>query len=164
MEVPVKTLEALCELWRNALIGLLIIDVEGFEREVFRGSAGLLRSQRPRLVMFESLNQQLDPMIGSLLNDAGYRVFQLDDSGILRCMFHFDRRFLSIKISRRASNRLQMIFPGRVIATTFKGTAGEFVLSIREETGMPALKTAGAAWKEKVRPRVPLLASVPLIG
>jgi FkbM family methyltransferase len=80
-EVPVATLDSLCELWRNKPIGLLKIDVEGFEGEVFRGGAALLRSHRPGLIMFESLNQCLDPLIGKALSDAGYQVFQLDESG-----------------------------------------------------------------------------------
>ena len=81
MEVPVQTLDALCDLWRDAPIGLLKIDVEGFEAEVFQGGAALLRSHRPRLIMFESLDQHLDPLVRKGLNDAGYGIFQLDESG-----------------------------------------------------------------------------------
>jgi FkbM family methyltransferase len=81
IEVQVRTLDELHELWRDMRIGLLKIDVEGDEAEVFGGGVELLRSQRPRLVMFESLGRCVEPRIARLLNDAGYRIFQLDECG-----------------------------------------------------------------------------------
>jgi FkbM family methyltransferase len=81
VEVQVKTLDEFQDVWRGMRIGFLKIDVEGYEAEVLSGSVKLLRSQRPRLVMFESLRGRVEPRIARLLDDEGYRIFQLDESG-----------------------------------------------------------------------------------
>jgi FkbM family methyltransferase len=60
-------------------IGLLKIDVEGYEREVLFGAAHFLKNSRPKLIMFESLNQQVDPDVAKTLRDADYSVFQVEE-------------------------------------------------------------------------------------
>jgi FkbM family methyltransferase len=78
---------ALCSLdqlrgrWQGRSIGLLKIDVEGYEREVMAGARGLLAENRPRMVMFESLSGHLDAGVAEVFSEAGYRVFQLDEEG-----------------------------------------------------------------------------------
>lgn len=79
--VPLVCLDDLRHLWAGRAIGLLKIDVEGDEADVFRGSRQLLRDQRPRVIMFESLSRRLDKNVGRLLADSDYVVFQLDAEG-----------------------------------------------------------------------------------
>lgn len=67
--------------WKNKSVGLLKIDVEGFEEHVFRGGQTLLQQDRPRLVMFESLSETINPDIATLLRECSYTVFQLDAEG-----------------------------------------------------------------------------------
>lgn len=81
VQVPLVCLDDLRHLWAERSIGLLKIDVEGYESEVFRGSRQLLRQNRPRVIMFESLSQTLDDDVGTLLSDCAYIVFQLDAEG-----------------------------------------------------------------------------------
>lgn len=82
VEVLVKPLDALAGLWSDAPVGLLKIDVEGFEAAVFRGAAQMLRSRRPGLIMFESLEGRLSPEIVKVFTETNYRPFQLDSDGI----------------------------------------------------------------------------------
>jgi len=79
--VPIRPLDSYRELWKGKPIGLLKIDVEGFELDVFRGASETLRQDRPRLIMFESLAGQIDPAIEEQLRAADYCVFQLDQTG-----------------------------------------------------------------------------------
>ena len=79
--VPLTALDDLRGHWRERKVGLLKIDVEGYEREVFCGSRQLLAQDRPRLIMFESLAGSVEPEITALLRDANYVVFQLDANG-----------------------------------------------------------------------------------
>lgn len=81
VEVPLVCLDDLRHLWGKAPIGLLKIDVEGYEVEVFRGSGQLLQKDRPPFIMFESLSKELDRAIGSVLENNEYVVFQLDTLG-----------------------------------------------------------------------------------
>ena len=81
VEVPLVRLDDLSHLWESRSIGLLKIDVEGYEREVFIGSRRLLEKHRPGLIMFESLSWSLDRRVGSLLASCEYVVFQLDLQG-----------------------------------------------------------------------------------
>lgn len=69
--------------WRvfGTEVGLLKIDVEGFEAAVFRGAAQMLRSQRPGLIMFESLEGRLSSEIGKVFTETDYRAFQLAGDG-----------------------------------------------------------------------------------
>ena len=60
-------------------VGLLKIDVEGYEREVFLGAAQFLTRTRPNFIMFESLSQHLDFEIAKILREADYSVFQLEE-------------------------------------------------------------------------------------
>jgi FkbM family methyltransferase len=88
VDVAVVTLEQMRGHWRNQPIGLLKIDVEGYEEQVFQGSKAVLATDRPRFIMFESLNQTLDPAIKTLLDEYNYLVFQLDPDGkpdYMRC-------------------------------------------------------------------------------
>jgi FkbM family methyltransferase len=81
--VPVRivSLDSLASLWRGLPVGLLKIDVEGFEVAVFRGATQFLETCRPKLVMFESLKGELEPGIGETLRAADYAVFQLNHNG-----------------------------------------------------------------------------------
>jgi FkbM family methyltransferase len=79
--VRLASLDSFRPHWSGRRVGLLKIDVEGSEREVFAGAGALLREDRARLVMFESLGGALDEGIASLLAGARYSVFQLDDTG-----------------------------------------------------------------------------------
>ena len=79
--VRVASLDSLLDLWRDLQIGLLKIDVEGFEAAVFRGATAFLQKISPKLVMFESLQGKLDNEIGDILRAIGYDIFQLDANG-----------------------------------------------------------------------------------
>jgi hypothetical protein len=81
VEVVVSSLDALASCWDSSPVGLLKIDVEGFELDVFHGAVQMLTSRRPRLIMFESLAGRLYPEIASVFADIGYRAFQLGDHG-----------------------------------------------------------------------------------
>ena len=81
VEVPLVRLDDMRHLWADRRIGLLKIDVEGYEQEVFRGSRGILAEQRPRLIMFESLTGAVNSEILALLAACSYHVFQLDQAG-----------------------------------------------------------------------------------
>ena len=81
VEVPLMRLDDLRPLWEGRRIGLLKIDVEGYESDVFRGAAQFLRVDRPRFIMFESLKGHLDEEIASMLAESGYAVFQLGADG-----------------------------------------------------------------------------------
>lgn len=81
VEIPLLPLDALRHLWRGRRIGLLKIDVEGYEPHVFRGARELLRTDRPRFVMFESLSGTIDHKVADLLAAAEYSVFQLSQDG-----------------------------------------------------------------------------------
>lgn len=81
VEVVVKPLDAQAGLWNDAPVGLLKIDVEGFEAAVFRGAVQMLRSKRPGLIMFESLEGRLSPEIEKVFRETEYRAFQLDGDG-----------------------------------------------------------------------------------
>ncbi len=79
--VPLKRLDDLRDLWHGRAIGFLKIDVEGGELDVFLGAADLLKEDRPRMIMFESLTGGLDPDIRHQLELARYQIFQLADNG-----------------------------------------------------------------------------------
>jgi FkbM family methyltransferase len=81
VEIPLVRLDDLRDLWHGQPIGLLKVDVEGYEQHVFRGARELLRIDRPRFVMFESLSAKIDPNVAALLADAEYAVFQLGPDG-----------------------------------------------------------------------------------
>jgi len=81
VEVPLVTLDSFRPHWSGRRVGLLKIDVEGYEREVFAGARDLLREDRPRLVMFESLQGSVDSEVAPALRNARYKVFQLDEAG-----------------------------------------------------------------------------------
>src|SRR5262249_51773220 len=53
--------------WQGHRIGLLKIDVEGFEVEVFSGARNVLQQDRPRLIMFESLADRRDDEVRAIL-------------------------------------------------------------------------------------------------
>jgi FkbM family methyltransferase len=78
VEVPLVRLDDYRPLWAGCRVGLLKVDVEGYEPEVFEGARCLLRDDRPRLVMFESLLGEIDKRIACALAAHKYAVFQLD--------------------------------------------------------------------------------------
>ncbi|MEM8911830.1 MAG: FkbM family methyltransferase [Planctomycetota bacterium] len=79
--VRLMPLDAFRHHWSERKIGLVKIDVEGFEAGVFAGAADTLHFDRPRLIMFESLAGGVDPKIDEVLKEARYEVFQLNESG-----------------------------------------------------------------------------------
>jgi FkbM family methyltransferase len=79
--VRVEPLDYSRHLWRGKTIGLLKIDVEGFEVQVFNGACLTISEDQPRLIMFESLDGRPDPRIVTTLSKAGYSIFGLDSSG-----------------------------------------------------------------------------------
>jgi len=81
VQVPMRSLDSFRANWFNTGIGLLKVDVEGFEPEVFKGAIATLREIRPRLVMFESLGGTVNPSIAKTLQETCYSVFQLDCHG-----------------------------------------------------------------------------------
>jgi FkbM family methyltransferase len=81
VEVPMMRLDDLRFLWSERRVGLLKIDVEGCEVDVFRGATQFLRVERPLFIMFESLTGRLDEEIESILSAAEYDVFQLGEDG-----------------------------------------------------------------------------------
>lgn len=80
-KVEIRALDSQRESWRGRALALLKVDVEGYEREVLEGARAVLKEDRPRAVMFESLSGALDPDIATLFSQAGYHVFQLDEQG-----------------------------------------------------------------------------------
>jgi FkbM family methyltransferase len=81
IKIPLRPLDAFRDLWRDRPVGLFKIDVEGYEAQVFRGGDAVLRKDRPRLIMFESLEETLDTDIRNFLQERDYVVFQLDEQG-----------------------------------------------------------------------------------
>jgi FkbM family methyltransferase len=81
VEVPLVSLDEYRQRWSGRRIGLLKIDVEGYEPQVLQGANQMLRSDRPRLIMFESLGGDVDATISATLANAGYAIFQLDQGG-----------------------------------------------------------------------------------
>ncbi len=79
--IPMSPLDSFRDRWKGRRIGLLKIDVEGFEDQVFAGAKNTLKEDRPELLMFESLDGAPDEAIVSVLTAADYQIFQLDDSG-----------------------------------------------------------------------------------
>jgi FkbM family methyltransferase len=79
--VPLVCLDDYFDTWNQSHIGLIKIDVEGYEYEVFKGARKILQHKRPRLIMFESLQGKLDTSISHLLTEAEYEVFQLGLNG-----------------------------------------------------------------------------------
>jgi len=84
MQVPVTTLDRFAASRGIERIGLLKIDVEGFEPEVLRGTSGLLRAGAIDLILFEYSpgfyrQRGIDPRAPlAVLEEHGYRVSTLD--------------------------------------------------------------------------------------
>lgn len=84
MRVPVTTLDRYAGEQGIERIGLLKIDVEGFEPEVLRGASGLLSTGSIELLLFEYSprfyrQRGLDPRAPlAVLDEHGYRVSTLD--------------------------------------------------------------------------------------
>jgi FkbM family methyltransferase len=76
-KVRLLSLDSLLPDFANREVGVLKIDVEGYEREVFLGARRFLREVRPRLVMFESLEQRLDEVLREVLSATLYTAFKL---------------------------------------------------------------------------------------
>lgn len=75
-EVPIETLDQLAAEMvdrRDVPIGLIKIDVEGYEEEVLRGAMGVLKAHRPDIVVEAQCDDALQGVKG-LLSPLGYRV------------------------------------------------------------------------------------------
>ena len=81
VEVRLVPLDDYRHYWQSSPVGLLKVDVEGYETEVFLGGDRLLREDRPRLIMFESLSGCLDTRLAAIMASHRYTVFQLGDDG-----------------------------------------------------------------------------------
>jgi FkbM family methyltransferase len=103
IKVPLFTLDSIRDKWFERRIGLIKIDVEGFEGEVFHGARTTLREDRPSLVMFESLGGALESRIASELRDAEYLVFQLDSDGHPDFTRATAQNLFAVAIERRAT-------------------------------------------------------------
>jgi FkbM family methyltransferase len=82
MEVPLVALDDCRDRWQGRSVGLLKIDVEGFEGEVFAGARVTLSTDRPKVIMFESLEGRIEPRIAEMLSEADYVAIQLDKHGL----------------------------------------------------------------------------------
>lgn len=77
--VPITTLDAMSDTWIGKTVGLLKIDVEGFEDVVFDGARNFIAKHRPRLIMFESLTGSLSQTVASVFAASKFDVFQLEN-------------------------------------------------------------------------------------
>jgi FkbM family methyltransferase len=74
--VPVLTLD---EAVADMRIGVMKLDVEGYELEVLRGATRLLEEQRIRDIVFEEFDEPPTP-VTSMLEGFGYAVYSLDQA------------------------------------------------------------------------------------
>ena len=74
-------IDELRDNWKDLTVGLLKIDVEGYEEEVFKGASELLLNERPHFIMFESLSGKIDDGIMKILGNFKYIPFQIDKNG-----------------------------------------------------------------------------------
>ena len=82
IEVDQVNLDGYCSHFKTKEIGLLKIDVEGYELNVFKGAREFLTYCHPKIIMFESLEGSIDKEIEQILNESGYLIFQLDGNGL----------------------------------------------------------------------------------
>lgn len=75
------TVDSLRAKWAGCRLGLMKIDVEGYEEMVLIGATTTLSLDRPRVVMFESLDGQPNAGVLRVLAQAHYVVFGLDGDG-----------------------------------------------------------------------------------
>lgn len=80
-EIKIVTLDSCRTMWQSRKVGFLKIDVEGHEPAVFAGAKEMLRGDRPKLIMFESLDGKVESSIRRILDDANYTIFQLNSNG-----------------------------------------------------------------------------------
>jgi FkbM family methyltransferase len=100
VEVPCTTLDEFCAAQEIARINFLKVDVEGYECEVFRGAARMLREQRIETICFEI--SQI-PLKGAgrtarevflALETAGYTAYSYDEaSGAFKGPVHDSDEF-----------------------------------------------------------------------
>ena len=102
-EVPLVRLDDLRHLWERRSLGLLKIDVEGYEHEVFRGSWQVLQRDRPDVIMFESLSGTLEHEIAALMADCKYAVFHLDLRGMPDFTEHSAQNLFAVPFERRGN-------------------------------------------------------------
>jgi hypothetical protein len=74
VDVPIGTLDD--RFGQQEVIHLLKVDVEGFERKVFDGAAGLLKSGRIRDILFEDITKGGSGVV-EVLRNFGYTIFGL---------------------------------------------------------------------------------------
>ncbi len=95
VEVPVRPLSKIVDEEGIKSIGLIKIDVEGFEAEVFKGGGEkVLRSIRPEAIIFE-LNEKLDGLVRDqpvikILRDFGYKFFSIPKCFVRMHLEYFD--------------------------------------------------------------------------
>ena len=86
VDVPSCTLDEFCHCEKIEKINFLKVDVEGFERSVFRGAAELLRERRVDCVCFEISQEPLrgasatSRSIFETLETFGYLAYRFDDA------------------------------------------------------------------------------------
>jgi FkbM family methyltransferase len=84
-KTPVRlvSLDSMISEFHVGEVGLLKVDVEGYEQEVFLGAQRLLQDIRPSLIMFESLGGNIDDILQKIFSEADYLLFKLDTAGRL---------------------------------------------------------------------------------
>ena len=105
VSVPLRRLDSFRHHWAGKKIGLLKIDVEGHEASVFVGGRDCILLDRPRLIMFESLDGKIDDFIAKTLKDADFATFQLNQRG----QIDFDRSDAQNQFALPAECREEML-------------------------------------------------------
>lgn len=74
--VSVRSIDSVCQELNLNRVDAIKVDAEGFERQVFEGSLGVLQKFRP-VVVFEHIRDGRESVLG-FLKDSGYRIFLLN--------------------------------------------------------------------------------------
>jgi len=73
------TLDRIVEKAGNISIGLVHIDVEGFEMSVLRGSRKLIEKNKPTIVFEQHISSEDVSEVGDFLKGFGYQVFMINE-------------------------------------------------------------------------------------
>jgi len=93
LEVGVETLDEVVERSGLERLNFVKLDVEGFEGEVLRGGLGVLERLRPRAIVFEMNDPQVDVCENEVfrsLRDIGYGFFAIPKCLVRMRLQYFD--------------------------------------------------------------------------